>query len=94
VSSRRWRVVIAGEGVSVEIGGWPVAGEHGWKLEKRFEWSVEVTGGQKRLPTVRPCVAGVGNDGGSGEWVESSGDARENGEKECRDAGGAKAREG
>jgi hypothetical protein len=87
-------VVIAGEGVSVEIGGWPVAGEHGWKLEKRFGWSVEATGGQKRLPTVRPCVAGVGNDGGSGEWGGNSGNARENREKECRNAGGANAREG
>jgi hypothetical protein len=87
-------VVIAGEGVSVGIGGWPVAGEHGWKLKKRFGWYVEATRGQKQLPTVRLCVAGVGNDGGSGEWVGSSRNARENGEKECRDTGGAKVREG
>jgi hypothetical protein len=46
------------------------------------------------MPTVRPCVAGVGDDGGSGEWVRSSGNARENEEKECRDAGGANAHEG
>jgi hypothetical protein len=35
VSSRRRRVVIADEGVSVEIGGGPVAGKHEWRLEKR-----------------------------------------------------------
>jgi hypothetical protein len=30
---------------------------------------------------VRPCVAGVGSDGGSGEWGGNLGNARENREK-------------